>query len=560
MFSSKLKAIKKDNIFYVGLFIFVVQNIFSASTTGVHFDEAYYWLYSQKPALGYFDHPPVVSWLIFAGRNLLSGTLGLRLMTVVLSTLSVTLLWEMAKQYGNRPILFWSIIYSVILIHPYSFVATPDAPLFFFTALFFFFYDRFLKKPSTKNIILFALSTSLMIYSKYHGVLVAGFVILSNLKLLKEKRFWYYALLVIVFIIPHIVWQYNHDFASFRYHLVDRQNAPYSFNLSLEYIVVEFILMGGLISWILVPKLFGKKPENDWQKGLKWMGIGILIFFLFSTLGGRYEAHWTLVATIPLVVISYSTLYRKNRWNRWIYTSGAITLILIIAARILIITPIASNVKAFSLFYGWDKDALELQEHVKEHPVVFQDEWHRASRFAFYTQNPDVTNLNSAQYRKNQFDIWDRDEELTGQTVYVVSKNENQFESPEVVETEKETWYINKISNFRSYYNLSFDVLSHEYHNKKLKFEVKLNNPYPENITTNDSTIQAAFQVRQYFAHDWYVLQDYKLHDFTIKDGKICYPEFELDYELPNKTFLVLTFNSLDPIPTKFRIDSKHSK
>jgi hypothetical protein len=102
--------------------------------------------------------------------------------------------------------------------------------------------------------------------------------------------------------------------------------------------------------------------------------------------------------------------------------------------------------------------------------------------------------------------------------------------------------------------------LSYEYNNNKLKFEVKLNNPYPEDIITNDSTIQAAFQIRQYFAHDWYVLQDYKLHDFTIKDGKICYPEFELDYELPNKTFLVLTFNSLDPIPTKFRIDSEHSE
>ncbi|MDA3816671.1 MAG: glycosyltransferase family 39 protein, partial [Prolixibacteraceae bacterium] len=450
MFSSKLKDLKKDNLFYIGLFIFVIQNIFSAATTGVHFDEAYYWLYSQQPALGYFDHPPVVSWLIFVGRNLMGGTIGLRLMTVVLSTLSITLIWELVKPYGNRPVLFWSIIYTIILIHPYSFVATPDAPLLFFSILFFFFYKKFLEESSFTNIFLLALSTSLMIYSKYHGVLVAGFVIISNLKLLKEKRFWYYALLVIIFLIPHLIWQFNHDFVSFKYHLIDRQNAPYSILLSLEYIVVEFFLMGGLISWILLPKMFGRKPQDKWEKGLKWMGIGILVFFLFSTSGGRYEAHWTLVATIPLIILSYSTLCKTNKWNKWIHTSGAVSLFLIIAARIVLTTPLANDVKAFSLFYGWDKDARELQAHVKDHPVVFQDEWHRASRFAFYTQNTEVTNLNSAQYRRNQFDIWDKDEELTGDTVYIVSKNEYQFENPAIVETGKETWYIEKIKNFRS--------------------------------------------------------------------------------------------------------------
>ncbi|MCF8363298.1 MAG: glycosyltransferase family 39 protein [Prolixibacteraceae bacterium] len=560
MFSSKLKALKKDNIFYVGLFIFVVQNIFSAATTGVHFDEAYYWLYSQQPALGYFDHPPVVSLLIFIGRNLMGGTMGLRLMTVVLSTISITLLWDMIKTYGNRPLLFWSIIYAIFLIHPYSFVATPDAPLFFFSILFFYSYKKFLEKSSFANIFLLALSTSLMIYSKYHGVLVAGFVILSNLKLLKEKRFWYYALLVIVFLTPHLIWQYNNDWVSFKYHLIDRQNTPYSFLLSVEYIVVEFFLMGGFISWLLLPKMFGKKPQNEWEKGLKWMGIGILVFFLFSTSGGRYEAHWTLVATIPLVILSYSTLCKTNRWNQWIHTSGAVTLFLIITARIVLTTSIANNVKAFSLFHGWDKDARELQAHVNDHPVVFQDEWHRASRFAFYTQNPEVININSAQYRKNQFNVWNKDEELIGETVYVVSKNENQFENPNIVETEKETWYINKINNFRSYYNLSFDVRSFKHEDKKIKFEVKLNNPYPEDIATNDSTIQASFQIRQYFGNQWYILQSDTLHNFTIKDGTICNPQFEFDYDIPYKSFLVLTFNSLEPIPSIFRIDSKLSK
>src|SRR5574342_803708 len=27
-------------------------------------DEAYYWLWSTRPAAGYFDHPPMVAWLV----------------------------------------------------------------------------------------------------------------------------------------------------------------------------------------------------------------------------------------------------------------------------------------------------------------------------------------------------------------------------------------------------------------------------------------------------------------------------------------------------------------
>ena len=42
-------------------------------------DEAYYWLWSQHPAWGYFDHPPMIAWLIRAGTLVLGDTpLGVR--------------------------------------------------------------------------------------------------------------------------------------------------------------------------------------------------------------------------------------------------------------------------------------------------------------------------------------------------------------------------------------------------------------------------------------------------------------------------------------------------
>ena len=30
----------------------------------IHFDEAQYWLWAQKPAWGYFSKPPMIAWMI----------------------------------------------------------------------------------------------------------------------------------------------------------------------------------------------------------------------------------------------------------------------------------------------------------------------------------------------------------------------------------------------------------------------------------------------------------------------------------------------------------------
>src|SRR4249920_2366275 len=43
-------------------------------------EEAYHWCYARHPALGYYDHPPCIAWMIGAGRLLLGDTaLGIRL-------------------------------------------------------------------------------------------------------------------------------------------------------------------------------------------------------------------------------------------------------------------------------------------------------------------------------------------------------------------------------------------------------------------------------------------------------------------------------------------------
>jgi len=56
------------------IFALLVLRAFMAAQLPLSADEAYYWLWSLHPAAGYFDHPPMIAWLIRAGTALFGDT------------------------------------------------------------------------------------------------------------------------------------------------------------------------------------------------------------------------------------------------------------------------------------------------------------------------------------------------------------------------------------------------------------------------------------------------------------------------------------------------------
>ena len=64
----------------VALALFALRLVI-AGNTGLVDDEAYYRIWSLAPALSYFDHPPMVAWIIAAGRAIAGDTvIGVRLL------------------------------------------------------------------------------------------------------------------------------------------------------------------------------------------------------------------------------------------------------------------------------------------------------------------------------------------------------------------------------------------------------------------------------------------------------------------------------------------------
>ena len=117
---------------WVTVVALTIARIWLAGHTELLPEEAYYWTYSKHPALGYFDHPPMVAWTIKAGTWLLGDTeRGVRVVNTLLWVGScITLLRTTRLWFGARVAVWaaWLFVLLPIFVGV-GFLVTPDGVL-----------------------------------------------------------------------------------------------------------------------------------------------------------------------------------------------------------------------------------------------------------------------------------------------------------------------------------------------------------------------------------------------------------------------------------------------
>jgi hypothetical protein len=400
--------------FYSGWFLLA---ILQAYFTQIQDDESYYWVYSKYLDWGYFDHPPMIALLVKMGTVIFPKELGIRLLPAILSTLTIFITEQLLRNKNLR--LFYAICLSVAVLQLSGFWAVPDVPLMFFTALFFLFYRNFVDRTNWANTILVALAIACLFYSKYHGVLVVGFAILADLTVLKKWKIYIVGILALIFFLPHLYWQYQHDWITFRFQLFENKAHPYQVNFTLDYLFGQLVIAGPLVGVFLLYSTFAYKPKVVIETILKVNAIGILLFFLLSTLRGQVEANWTSPAIVPMLVLTHNYLLEHTQWRKWLFRLFPYSLAIVFFARVLMvfdILPIPAIVEKFHSWKHWPK---ELEQKTEGLPVVFSNSYQRASMYWFHTGKM-AYSLNSFDQRRNNYSYWPIENNLLGKTVYRV--------------------------------------------------------------------------------------------------------------------------------------------
>ena len=452
---------KNHRLLFYGAWLLL--GLLQAGLTELQDDEAYYWVFSRYLDWGYFDHPPMIALLVKMGYAIFPNELGVRLFPLLLNIFTLVIIEKLLSK--KNPLLFYAIALSVAVIQVGGFFAVPDIPLIFFTALFFLCYKRFSENFSLPNTLLLGIAVAFLLYSKYHAVLIVFFTLLSNIKLFTKYQTYIAGIIALLLFAPHLWWQYQHDWISFRYHLFESNVNAYKPSFTSSYIFGQILLPGPIAGFILLTAAFLYKTKNATEKALRYTMIGIYVFFLLSSFRGKVEANWTSPALVCLIILSHQYLVDKLSWQKWLIRLLPVTLVLVLFVRIIMIEDILPVKAVKERYHSWKNWPMEMKEKTKGLPVVISNSYQRASKYWFYTGQMTYSQ-NLYKQRRSNYNFWPIEDSMLGKPVYFFDMYDlDRF--PETMKTTIGTIGYRYDSSFASFAKVKIEIAGKKFKIRK---------------------------------------------------------------------------------------------
>ncbi len=550
------KPLQPNKIIIYFLLFWTILNAIQACTLELQADEAYYWLYSRYLDWGYFDHPPMVALFIRIGYAIIHNEFGVRLLTVLASSTSICLLWLIVKKYTDDAVAFVLVVSGVFIFHIYGFTITPDVPLFLFTALFYYVYQRYIEKDSLPLALALTLIIACLFYSKYNAVLVVAFTVLSNLKLLKRWSFWLIVVLSVALYLPHILWQVHHGYPSINYHLFERSAHTYDFTNTFGYIPGQVFMAGPLIGWFLFYKAFTTKIKDAFIRCLLVNCVGTFVFFFFSSSRGEVQPHWTFILFAPLVILALIGFKQKGGRPKWLMPLAAVNLFLILAVRIIIILGLgfAKTYGHLKSYYGFKDWAMTVKQIAGDNYVVMSEGFQNPSKYDFYTNSLKGFAYDARYYRRTQFDIWPMEDSLQHKKVFYLTYYPIKGLTTDTLKVAAGTWYTAWVDDVRTYQKVNFDAPSYKITatpGQEVAFDLTVTNPYHFPISfSNEGYLHPVYFEACFFKGDAQVDTQQAgddFHNIGLKPGEQTHYTFTLKAPREKGNFDLLFSLRTDP-------------
>lgn len=416
-----------NNFWLKGLIAIFLLNLIQSLGLELAHDEAYYWIYSENLAWGYYDHPPMVAFFIKLGTALFGNNeFGVRIFFNLATLLALCFFRLSVEKEKRNDKLIFLLFFSFPLLQGAGFLALPDTPLVLFAAMYFYFLKQYIEKNGMKETLLLALAIAGMLYSKYHAGLIIILTLMALPKLMTRKTFYGVTILAFVLYFPHLWWQYQHEFVTFKFHLFGRSEKHFEIKNILEYIGGQFLLCGMFLSLIIFPKIWRTKAPDDFTKILKYQVFGFLIFLFISSFRNTIEANWTV--TIFGVMIILLCTYQLDLKKAFIY-SAPIILITLILRVLLFFGPDQIGIRRLAEFHGWKKASGQVLNLCQGHQII-ANQYQVASKLSFYLDQ-DIRALHLSG-RKSHFSLIEQVKIPDGLVCFL---NFNKMEDAEVVRT-----------------------------------------------------------------------------------------------------------------------------
>lgn len=435
-----------------------VLHLILALSVGLSPDEAHYALYAWHLDWSYYDHPPLVGWLQWPFVQLGASDVLLRvapMLAWVLTSLGLVVLSD-ALFPGLQRLQYWGVRIDLLLFvlsplpNLLGFAWVPDTLLMLlivWVMVLTWLLCQFENLNARTYWVLLGLALGLAGLSKYTAILLALSVALCliqayGLQWLRHSGPWLAVFVALLCVVPVVVWNAQHDWASFSYQLNHAKGSgTWSALKALAYLATLWLALGLILPIALAAgrakphtkalataqatvHLNLLTPRISAQQLSLYFGLPGLLLFVFLAGKGSTLPHWSTpfgVALIPLAAWGLS--------QKWISQARRVRSVLMLQLVLLLafltimgvggVSPergaqttslpgqkeVAAVKNPFADLFGWELAAQRAVQLADQHAATTLGvmNWTLASRIAWYARPWPVKVIYSHQ---DQFDRW----------------------------------------------------------------------------------------------------------------------------------------------------------
>jgi hypothetical protein len=406
-------------------------------------DEAQYWVWSQKLALGYYSKPPLVAWLIALTTGLFGDSeFAVRLSAPLLHAGAAFFVYGIGARLYDERVGFWSALTYASLpgVSVSAFIISTDAPLLLFWAAALYAFVRAREEGGSGWWLAVGLAAGLGLLAKYamaYWLLSAlGFVLIFPAERRHLRSLLAAVGTALLIYLPNFWWNWSNGFVSY---LHTRDNAALSgpvFHLDafIEFVASQFgvfgpLLFAGLI--LLIATWRGLAEPR--ARLLAAFTLPTLAMMLGVSLLSRAHANWAAPTYVAATVLVVAWALQRG-WRRLIAVSIALHLTavgLLLTGREALATfglDVPAQYDPLRRVRGWRELGAEVGKELAAHPglTLFADDRELLAALIYYIRpHP----LNAVKWKvtsrvQDQWDLMNGLGKRLGESFLLVSEHE----------------------------------------------------------------------------------------------------------------------------------------
>ena len=421
------------------------------TTTDLEFDEAHYWMWSERLAPAYFSKGPAIAFVIRASTAIFGANeFGVRFFSPILAAGTSLLMFYFARRLFSPTAGLWAVValnVTPIFTIGASLMTIDSLSVFFWLAAMFMFWLALEKSPRFSWYWpLSGLLIGLGFLSKYTNALqlVSVLAVLALAPRFRREfaRPGLYLLLglFVLCTIPPILWNAQHAWITL-VHLRSRGGIERGFGFHpdevLAFLGEHFLAYSPFLFLALALGVIGSWRRVNQQFKvlfLMWFGLPVFIFYFLLSLNKAAAPNWDALAFLGFGLLAIYFWWKRIEASIALRLCAAVALLVGLSMSVVALDTDLLRTAGYRLqrtdpsdrMRGWKSatGALEemrndLEAKLDEKLFLIADARDRASEISFYLRNkrpegpghPPVY-IPESQDMVNQFSFWPRYDEF----------------------------------------------------------------------------------------------------------------------------------------------------